>query len=103
MFGWLKKKKEPSQDWRLVITLNTDVKLTDRSVARIYYHLFESNTGNKRCDIEVSQDFSQWETAAKRLTMYQEEIFPWLHGRYVAKIPHYADVEALDVQKKLSE
>lgn len=132
MFNWLRswfckdtKAKEAEntslpatkkgEEWRLVhtIVLNiTRATLTgDKEKGKFYYHLHESNQGNRRLTCSSTfPEITDSEAASKRFDDYHETVYPWLMGRYVevevdgAKrgVPTFNDVDGIDVQRKLS-
>jgi hypothetical protein len=109
MFSWLKKLLPKKEVWRLVHTLSVQVSITAKisrkeETGEVYFHLMESNFGNRKYSVGASTSgLNRLEDDVKHLRVFHDTVFPWLHGRYVTGIPSYNDVDALDVQKKLSE
>lgn len=89
MFDWIKK-----QDWRLVKTLDVPVKF-DGKDGQIYYHLFESNKGTRKVNIQCSfvlPSYMDLKKEAKTTTLYQTKIYRWEMGRVDPDIPRYNQV-----------
>lgn len=66
-------------------------------------HLFETNKGHRRYEIFCTSSKCNASSVLKKQDVYHEQIYPWLHGRYVEGIPHYTQVASEDLMKKLSE
>jgi len=89
MFSFFKK-----QQWRLVKTIVNPVTL-DKKEGKVYYHLFESNKGNRRIDIQCSiilPPYMNLNDQARKLESYQEKIYRWEMGRVDPDIPTYNQV-----------
>lgn len=109
MFAWLYRLfRITPREWRLVKThtvgiVRGDTK-KDREEGKFYYHLYESNKGERRVEYGVTWEMSpeRIRAMAVRWDDYHEVVVPWLGGRYVPGIPSFNDIDALDVQAKLS-
>jgi hypothetical protein len=92
MFTWL---FGPKEEWRLVKTITDDIeqRFTKRN-GKLYYHLFESNKGNRTVEFACTLDINKEQLCenAKRLITYQEKIFRWVNGRVDPDIPTYNQV-----------
>lgn len=89
MFRWFKR-----EDWRLVKTISRDVK-HDRVSGKLYFHLFESDKGNRKVEIKTTLELPSYinlTDSAKRFDVYQEKIYRWEHGRYDPDIPRYNQI-----------
>ena len=91
MFLWLKKFKE---DWRLVKTCDSSATY-DQKNGKVYFHLFESNKGNRR--VEITSTFNNIKPTvlqkhAECSSLYQERIYRWQQGRLDPDIPRYNQV-----------
>jgi hypothetical protein len=105
MFGWLKRK--PKEQWRLVKTLEWGATL-GKEKGKIFVHLYESDLGNRKweCGSTFNTFVGKEHELRSKLSgieQYHTELTPWLAKRYVPGIPTYSDVDALDVQDKLSQ
>ena len=91
MFGWFKK-----EDWRLVKTIEVAIhRNLSEEEGKLYYHLFESNLGNRKVEYQCTLSFNDssiLEENAKRIDIYQEKIYRWEHGRYDPEIPRYNEI-----------
>ena len=106
MFNFFKKREK--EVWGLVRTLTyTSVWRLRDSVGKelknepcdIYYHLYESNLANRRCEIKSTVTLSSESTVmAKSMNtkLYQEKIYRWLNGRHDPEIPRYTDIPGED-------
>jgi hypothetical protein len=109
MFGWFKKKPQeeaPKTDWRLVHTKSSDVQIRVSDGTRVsgvmYFYLFESDLGTRKWEGACTVPNVDCVFLAGQMAYYHETVYPWLRGRYVPGILQYNEVEAADVQKKLS-
>lgn len=66
-------------------------------------HLFETNKGKRRYEIFCTSTNCNAEGIVKRQPEFHDIVYPWLHGRYVEGVPHYTQIEAEDLMKKLGE
>jgi len=91
----------------LTITINyvnqfKEVSYTENDVM-FRIHLFESNKGKRRYEVFCTSSRCDAQGIVKRQTEFHDIVYPWLHGRYVEGIPHYTQVAAEDLMKKLGE
>lgn len=98
---------KPKEDWRLVKTITMKCRVGEEHPnEKVYYHLFESDRGNRRVEIKGTANAvasSNWEIFKESNDTYQETIYPWVNGRMNTDIPTYGDVpkqEMLDYLKK---
>ena len=105
MFGWLKLR--PKENWRLVKTFSVSATFTFHNKIRkdekVYYHLFESDRGRRKIDIESTMnivvdpyDGNKLQRMAEKLPFYQEKIYRWKQGRRDPDIPTYDQVPEED-------
>ncbi len=96
--NWLQRlfstKQTLKEDWRLVKTIAEPVhRELDSSVRGImYYHLFESNFGNRKCEYANTIDgytTVELHIYANNFTVYQTKVYRWLKGRFDPEIPTY--------------
>jgi len=81
-------------DWRLVKSLSIDIKF-EKIPGQIYFHLFESNKGKRRMDVQCTLSLPSYiklEKEAMNSQLYQSTIYRWLNGRYDPEIPRYSDI-----------
>lgn len=77
------------EDWQLVRSLDSSIHWTDvGQVDRIYYHLYESNFGNRYADI-LESGLAKSYKSGKESTIYMKKIHPWLKGATFEDIPAY--------------
>lgn len=88
MFSFFKK-----QQWRLVKTIINPVKL-NKIDGNVYYHLFESDKGNRRIDIQcsITLPYMDLDEQARKLETYQVKIYRWEMGRLDPDIPSYNQI-----------
>lgn len=89
--------------WRLVKTISVDFKY-ERSDGRVYYHLFESNKGGRKVEINCTltlPSFIKIEEESRKFKLYQEKIYRWEKGRYDPDIPRYDQVPEEDTANAL--
>jgi hypothetical protein len=96
----------PPEDWRLVISIPDNIIATQPDIITgiketgfLYYHLFESDRGNRKvtfsCTISDIPE-KRLESRAKEFPLYQTKIYRWLMGRRDPEIPSYKDTEIED-------
>ena len=92
MFSWFRRNRE---DWRLVKSFDVEITQTfTHKDGKLYFHLFESNLGNRRVEFACSIDMENEALAknARRVEFYQTRIYRWEQGRYDPEIPRYTEV-----------
>ncbi len=103
MFSWFKKREK--ENWRLVKSIAHSIRLSDESskTGSAYFHLFESEKGNRKVDITVTLDGFRGdpERSAKKLPIYQTKIYRWVNGRYDPDIPRYNEIPEEDTVNAL--
>lgn len=106
MFNFFKKREK--EVWGLVHTLTlpsvwclrdsfgTELK---NEPCHIYYHLYESNLSNRRCEIKSTVTLSPESVVivkSMNSKLYQGKIYRWLNGRHDPEIPRYNDIPEED-------
>jgi len=102
MFKNLFKKEK----WEMVGVFNWPIYKTKKGIkesGKTYYHLFESNKGNRR--FEFSDTFGDPEYLIRPLAtsseIYLQKIYPWLQGRNDPEIPRYSEIPEEDTANYL--
>ena len=93
------------EQWGLVTTLKTDITLTTSTHnsaviiktedGLLYIHLYESDRGNRRYDLQISvdaRDKNMIDNYFKKSSLYQTKIYRWLQGRRDPTIPSYSQI-----------
>lgn len=93
MFSWFKRK----EDWLLVKTITEEVaRVQDQDdTGKAYFHLFESDKGNRRVEYSSTLRHASQESLIynlKRLDIYQGKIYRWEMGRHDPDIPRYDQI-----------
>jgi hypothetical protein len=115
MFAWFTNLFRREQ-WRLVATVSDPDEYAHYTVNRIgerkdrgrfsfFYHLFESDRGNRRVEIAhtlttASRNYDATKTA-KNSEFYHTKIYRWEQGRYDPDIPRYSEVPEEDTANAL--
>lgn len=89
--------RKPKQDWRLVCSIvHPDTVSYDKISGEVFYHLFESDIGNRaiqlRCSLkDAPQD--KLDEHIKASKFYHTKIYRWLAGRGDPEILRYSEVD----------
>jgi hypothetical protein len=102
------------EHWGLVTTLKFDITLTTSAhrgavVSKsengiLYIHLYESDRGNRRYDLQASvdtKDTNMIDDYFKKSSLYQTKIYRWLQGRRDPSIPTYNQIPEEDTADAL--
>lgn len=96
---------KPKEQWRLVKTLTESVEQPQMNrTGKAFFHLFESNRGNRRVEFDCSLYVSTKDTmieSLRRLELYQSKIYRWEMGRYDPDIPRYDSIPEEDTANAL--
>lgn len=100
MWFWKPKSKEK---WTHVREFSISVRYQYID-GLIYFHLYESPTGNRKVDITTTHTLLT-EKEAKDLglksRLYNERIVRWLGGRHDVEIPRYSECSVDDLANAL--
>lgn len=103
MFSWLKSKLV-REDWRLVHTITTSADV-GTSTYKFYFHLYESNKGNRKCVPLCTVPADQMRTGIdyliNQMSVFLGQIHRWVSGRYDPNIPTYNQVPEEDLVNAL--
>lgn len=104
---FIRKREYLVHTIEMIITINyvnqyRSISHTEDDV-RFRVHLFESNKGKRRYEVFCTSSRCDAAGIVKKQAEFHDVIYPWLHGRYVEGIPHYTQVAAEDLMKKLGE
>jgi len=103
MFNWITKYLPKKEQWRLVKTITCDVQVSGMRLetGKVYYHLFESSRHRRRVEITCTIPDVNGPTSGKLMSVYQEKIYRWEHGRHDPTIPSYSQVPEDDTATAL--
>jgi len=107
--GFFDKFKKEKEVWRMCISLKYPCGIVVGAGSRkeqegqLYYHLFESNLGNRRVQARASAEVSQAATDkfAKSTDFYHQKIYRWLAGRNDPDIPRFTEIDAAETMHYL--
>jgi len=100
MFSFFKRK--PKEDWRLVKTIKIGIiHNTSKKEGKLYYHLFESNLGNRRTRFACTFPEVDAEIMGKKFEDYHEKVYRWEMGRVDPEIPTYNQVPEEEISNIL--
>jgi hypothetical protein len=92
--------KNEKQRYSLVMSIPYPVTIGGKKCI-IYYHLYESNIGNRSMECTCTNANIDARDYVKCTTLYNEKIHRWLEGRYDPEIPAYSELSQEDVMNKL--
>ena len=103
MIKWI-KNKFTKEKYKLVKTITRKVNVhTPKSSGTFYFHLFESNRGNRKVELgtDLQGVVGPLQGLANQIPEYHNIVYPWVNGINDNDIPTYETASDTIVEKEL--